>query len=961
MKKLSLFFALATVALSAAAQGVFVRGAHNSWGANAADEMTLQADGTYTIENYTITGQFKIADASWSAACNYGASGDGGLVVPGTPYTLTLGSNDNLTVAERTVCTKITFDPSVPSVLLEAAPEAPVALAGIALWPAEATLLTAQPAQVKVLSMNNSLIHYEQEWQDDIFNQMATAMGRNASWTAHTNLGKTLQYHFEEEGATGARAVVAGDTWTHIILQEQTAKPRTNFAGFRESVSAWVEYIRANCPNPNAVIILPINWAYNTDPFTTFNATFLENYRKVAQEFGVVLCPVGPCYQYAYERDDAILSKWFKDDRHPTTKATYAACCLEFATIFGVDPATITWAPSTLAADDASTIRSYASAVWQSFEQVVDQHAHTVRYQLHQLDENGMSAGVLDAASYAADRGTMQDSTLTATAAGTYNVSALYEGATYTAVLFAGEAVSTTVDFPAVLFNETDTAYVQDFDCLGGDDVDPSTDAKTGIKRGSTLPQGWKIEKNISGPRTIGTIATAADTTTYIGGQSLASNAYNGIWNLGATGSTDRAIGGMTTGVSNGTRTINLMAHLENNGDADFSTLAISYDIEKYRSGNNSAGFTIQLYTSRNGYTWTSAGAAFRTLYTAESATAGYATVPALVIPVADSLAIQFKAGESIYLCWSISATSGDNCAGAPAFGIDNVSITACREAASTADATATPAIELSEENHYYMQDFDCLGGADVDPSTDAKTGIKRGSTLPQGWRVERNQNGPRQSGSYLEASDTTQYIGGQSLASNAYNGTWNLGGTGSTDRAIGGMTTSVDGGARTINVMAHVKNAGAADCPFFHLSYSIEKYRSGANNAGFTIQLLTSADGINWTSAGDDFKTAYTAESTTAGYATVPAAEIGVEGNLAGGIKAGEHLFLCWQIAVSSGADCAKAPAFGIDDVRIELHAPSTAVENASADATVSKRLIDGQLIIEKNGQRYNALGQQL
>ena len=681
MKKLLFICVWMLSALGAVAQGVFVRGAHNSWGAAPADEMTLQSNGTYTIENYTLTGQFKIADANWSAACNYGAAADGGLVTPGVAYTLVLGSNSNLTVAETTICKKITFNPAIPSVLIEKAPDAPIELAGIALWPQSATLLTSQPEEIKVLSMNNSLIHYEQEWQDDIFNQMALAMGKTAQWTAHTNLGKSLQYHYDEgEGLTeagtpSARMLVRTEAWTHIILQEQTAKPRTNFAGFRQSVCDWVKYIRENCPNPNVVIILPINWAYNTDPFAEFNQIFLQNYLQVAQELGVVLCPVGPCYQYASEQDATILSTWYKDDRHPTTKATYAACCLEYATIFGVDPITITWAPSTLPAADAAVIRGYASYAWQHFEQVVDNHAHTIRFSLHQLDTNGMSAGVLTAASYSADNGSMTDSILTALNAGTYQVEALYDGVVYKSLVTAGEAITQTVDFPAIVFTETDTTYFQDFDSLGGADVDPSQDAKTGIKRGSILPEGWRIERNTTGPRTIGSYAAAVDTATYIGGQSLASNAYNGIWNLGATGSTDRAIGGMTTGVANGTRTINLMAHIENQAAQDIVGIELMYDIEKYRSGSNAAGFTIQLYWSNNGYVWNSAGDDFKMLYAAESATAGYAVVPAQTTTISGSMPCNLAAGKDLFLCWMISVSSGDNCASAPSFGIDNVNM----------------------------------------------------------------------------------------------------------------------------------------------------------------------------------------------------------------------------------------------------------------------------------------------
>ena len=43
---------------------------------------------------------------------------------------------------------------------------------------------------------------------------------------------------------------------------------------------------------------------------------------------------------------------------------------------------------------------------------------------------------------------------------------------------------------------------------------------------------------------------------------------------------------------------------------------------------------------------------------------------------VHDTLDIVFTAGTDLYLAWNISVTSGDNCAGAPGYAIDNVSMT---------------------------------------------------------------------------------------------------------------------------------------------------------------------------------------------------------------------------------------------------------------------------------------------
>lgn len=545
-------------------------------------------------------------------------------------------------------------------------------LGNIELWPSYTTLLTEQPAEVKVLSMNNSLIHYETEWQDDMFNRMVVAEGKNALWTAHTNLGKSLQYHYDEgEGLTdagtpSARMLVRTQAWTHIILQEQTAKPRTNFSGFRSSVKAWVEYIRTNCPNPNAVIILPVNWAYATDAaFTASNAEMLANYRAVAQEFGVVLCPVGVAYEQAYEKDATILQNWFKDDRHPKQNATYMACCLEYATIFGVSPATVSWAPATLTADEAAAMRTYAADTYNSFTQIVDQHNHSVHFEIRQLNAEGLSVETL---------ASVCDTVLTA--AGEHSVKVLYDGKQYTATVSVGAAKTEVITYPAIPFNEETMAYTQDFNTLGGAEVDPSTDAKTGIAKGSRLPEGWRIERNTTGPRQVGMYGTAADSTMYIGGQSLVKNAYNGTWNFGATGNIDRAVGGLTTGVANGTRSINVMAHLTNNGKTNYEGVELTYDIEKYRNGNNDKGFTVQLYYSTNGNTWQSAGDKFKTSYAPDTDTNGAAVVPMNTTNIHDTLDIVFTAGTDLYLAWNISVTSGNNCAGAPGYAIDNVSMT---------------------------------------------------------------------------------------------------------------------------------------------------------------------------------------------------------------------------------------------------------------------------------------------
>ena len=206
-----------------------------------------------------------------------------------------------------------------------------------------------------------------------------------------------------------------------------------------------------------------------------------------------------------------------------------------------------------------------------------------------------------------------------------------------------------------------------------------------GTAADATLPTAWRIDRQTSAPRTLGAYAVALDKTMYAGGASLPSNAKNGLWNFGQDDSSDRAVGGITTGVADGTRCVNVYAHFLNTGVKNIEDLTISYDVEKYRKGNNAAGFTVQMYYSLDGRNWTSAGSDFCTTFAADAATEGYATVPGDVRSVSAVLDAKMQPGVDFYLAWNITVTSGDNAAGAMALAIDNFQLTGKLPAVPTA------------------------------------------------------------------------------------------------------------------------------------------------------------------------------------------------------------------------------------------------------------------------------------
>ena len=761
------------------ASGIYLRGEVNSWGAVSDWEFSAEGNGTYVLYDKTLSGQFKVADSGWTSACNYGSNGTS--IQMGVPYSLVLGTNDNISCGGNSfVCKRIvlTINNGVATLLLEsddddtgltsvyvigdnngwnymdasgelqlvegkifqgqvtmpavgdgyshwriyqrlgmggvwgaeedltgdntsgmlikgatgkvstapgtydvtfnlATGEYSLVLAAstpttMTLQPADVVLVPELPEQVKVLSLNNSLIYYND--QDAVFNDIAAAMGKDANWTKHTLLGKSLKTHWDEgdgvaeDGNPGAKMLVRSEAWSHIILQEQSSLPRTDVETFRANVKRWVDYIRDYCPNPNAIIIVPVNWAYSGDweNYTAFNSTFVKNYQDVALDLGVTLCPVGVAYQEVYdlEGSEGTLT-WFLDDRHPTLKATYMAAAMEYGLIYGADPMDITWAPSGLSADDAAAMRGYASRALNGFTNYVDHTAGQVHYKVTVRDQFGMEVEAPEPVVMTLSDGGEINANQVFTSNGTngeYTVTATTGDFTQSATVKVASALTEVVVYPAIELNESTLIASESFDVMGEDAT-------------AMLPEAWRIDRILTAPRTVGRYDQADDQTMYSGGVSLPGNAKNGTWNFGDNAGDDRALGGISTGVAGGTRCVNVYAHLLNTGKKDIENVNISYNIEKYRKGNNSAGFAVQLYYSIDGRNWTSAGNDFYTYFAPDAETIGYETVPGETVPVNAVLGTKLSRGCDLYLAWNISVASGDAAQGAMALGIDDFSI----------------------------------------------------------------------------------------------------------------------------------------------------------------------------------------------------------------------------------------------------------------------------------------------
>lgn len=235
----------------------------------------------------------------------------------------------------------------------------------------------------------------------------------------------------------------------------------------------------------------------------------------------------------------------------------------------------------------------------------------------------------------------------------------------FASVLFSGATALATVNI------EANGSYTQNFDGIGT--------AAT-----ATLPTGWKADKSNS-VRTVGTYAAGVSATERQDGNNMSTSAGNGIYNFGAgdkATATDRAVGGLSSGSKS--TSVNFYVKLTNNGITPITSFTISYDIEQYRAGNNGAdgtigeGFSFQMYYSDNDLTYTSAGSDFLTSFAADATTGGYESAPGNTQSVLSKTLNQpLAVGESIYLAWNYSVTSGTYTSYSQALGLDNVSIIA--------------------------------------------------------------------------------------------------------------------------------------------------------------------------------------------------------------------------------------------------------------------------------------------
>ncbi|HWL53635.1 MAG TPA: hypothetical protein VNQ90_14450 [Chthoniobacteraceae bacterium] len=207
--------------------------------------------------------------------------------------------------------------------------------------------------------------------------------------------------------------------------------------------------------------------------------------------------------------------------------------------------------------------------------------------------------------------------------------------------------------------------------------------------------------------------------------------------------------------------------------------------------------------------------------------------------------------------------------------------------------------IVITEFGQTLTENFDSMGTSDK-------------TSLPAFWKAERLQGGApypvRQLGNYATAGTMTTRREGDLTGNTA--GIINFGaGDAATalDRALGFHSNSnPDSGAQSGNIYAQFQNNTGQSLSMVSLAYDVEKYRTGTNPAGYRFQLSYSFDGVNWTDAGDDFRTYFGPDAGNDGYVTAPGVVMPVSGTVTFNtpVADGGLFYLAWNYSVASGGD---------------------------------------------------------
>ena len=221
----------------------------------------------------------------------------------------------------------------------------------------------------RVLFIGNSFTYYnDMNKPNGIFYQIAKNAGYNVTVDSVYKGGYYLHQFLNEKDEYGAQALNLLSTVKYdiVILQDQSASPISNPGNFYDSCRRFKELIDKN----GAEMWIYETWGYKDGykglpPYgkDTFDMEMKlrAGCAAIGKELGVPVAYAGAAFSQSY-KDHPEIELYYTDIKHPGVMGSYLVAWTLFGTIFGVDPATLTY-DGTVNAEYAKILREVASDI----------------------------------------------------------------------------------------------------------------------------------------------------------------------------------------------------------------------------------------------------------------------------------------------------------------------------------------------------------------------------------------------------------------------------------------------------------------------------------------------------------------------------------------------------------------------------------------------------------------------
>lgn len=211
---------------------------------------------------------------------------------------------------------------------------------------------------MKILFLGNSFTYY-----NDLPEMLSMLSNGVLSCASVTRGGAHLSEYSDADSEVRKKLdalLSGGERFDFVVLQEQSLLPAKDAESMLEASKAIANLI------PDTRFVLYQTWSYERHSekllstgfsFEEMTERLAEGYRKVSEEIGAAVVPVGEAFAEAERRD----LRLYRDDHfHPDTSGTYLAACLFYRAFTGKNAAGLADAAD-LTPDVASELRKVAN------------------------------------------------------------------------------------------------------------------------------------------------------------------------------------------------------------------------------------------------------------------------------------------------------------------------------------------------------------------------------------------------------------------------------------------------------------------------------------------------------------------------------------------------------------------------------------------------------------------------